>query len=360
LLQMPQAASPVVFVCIVNWNKKKETLDCLRSVLAQDYANLRVVVVDNGSTDDSVAAFRDLGRAIDLIEHQENSGFTGGSNAGLRYARDRGADYVWLLNNDSECTPEILSLLIDYAESRPKVGMVSPVIADRHSRVDNFTIGRIDLATGQVYYAANSQDAKAMQERYPQDILLKGTALLLKRQLIESIGLFDDRFFAYCEDNDYSMRCAAAGFRAECVFSARIYHDEGSPGDHWRPPHAFYYATRNGFLFWRKHARFPRAWKYARWHACSTFRLLARGGYERTRTEAFADGLWSGVRGTTGRWEPSCASHHMPLLLRRMFVANPALSLALMEANNLRAIWRAIRSPYRKACHIGTAGQSGE
>ena len=334
--------APKVFVCILSWNKCDETLSCLRSVFAQDYPNFRVVVVDNGSTDGSLPALRSLGDRIDLIEHRENLGFTGGCNAGMRHALAHGGAYVWLLNNDTECRSETLSLLIDYAETRPEVGMVSPVITVRGSGVDKYAVGRLDLATGQTEETADPREAEAMQERYPQQIMLKGTALLLKRSLIERIGFLDERFFAYCEDNDYSMRCAAAGFRAACATTARIYHDEGLPGRGWREPYAFYYAVRNGILFWRKHARGLAAWKYARWHACTIFRVLARDGYGKAATEAFADGLWSGLRGITGRWEPSCPSHHMPFLLRRLFVATPALSLGLLEADP-RAVLRALR-----------------
>jgi GT2 family glycosyltransferase len=325
-------ASPKIFVCILNWNKRDDTLHCLEAVLAQNYPDLRAVVVDNGSTDDSVPALRALGDRIDLIENKENFGFTGGCNTGMRHALAHGGDYVWLLNNDSECDPETLSRLVAYAEARPDIGMVSPIIADLRTREDSFAVGRLDLATGIDSQTADAAEAQAMQERYPGQIMLKGTALLLKRSLIERVGFLDERFFAYCEDNDYSVRCAAAGFRAACVTTERIYHDEGQPGGGWRKPYAYYYAVRNGILFWRKHATGLLAWKYARWHACTIFRLLARSGYGGAETEAFADGLWSGLRGGTGRWEPSSSLHHMPYLLRRIFITMPALWLSLMEA----------------------------
>jgi GT2 family glycosyltransferase len=343
---MARAALPKVFVCVLSWNKREDTLSCLQSVFAQDYQNLRVVVVDNASVDGSPEALRELGRRIDLIEHQDNLGYTGGCNAGIRHALAQGGDYVWLLNNDCESEPNTLSLLVDYAEARPEIGMVSPVISDRRTGVDSYAVGRIDLATGLMEETADAEDAEAMQQRYPTQVRLKGTALLLKRRLIERVGLLDERFFAYCEDNDYCVRSAAAGFRAACVTAARVYHDEApaGPGQPWRNPYAFYYAVRNGLLFWRKHAHGMARWKYSRWHACTIFRVLARGGYGQEETGAFADGLWDGVCGVTGRWEPSRRSHPMPALLRRMFVARPALLLGLMEADP-RAVLRGFRRP---------------
>jgi hypothetical protein len=337
---------PKVFVCILSWNKRDHTLSCLQSVFAQDYANMRVVVVDNGSTDGSLQALREMAGRIDLIEHRENLGFTGGCNAGMRYALAHGGDYVWLLNNDAECSPDTLSRLIGYAQAHPEVGMVSPVICDRGNGVDAYAVGRLDLATGQFEETADAREATSLEQRYPMQIMLKATALLLKRSLIEQVGLFDDGFFAYCEDNDYCVRSAAAGFRAACVTDARVYHDERPArlGEPWRTPAAVYYASRNGQLFWRKHGHGMARWKFGRWHACTIFRLVARGGFEQEQIEAYADGLWSGLRGATGRWDPGLSSHRMPILLRRMIVSHPTLSLALLETNP-RAVLRAIRHP---------------
>jgi GT2 family glycosyltransferase len=337
------AAAPKVFVCILNWNKRDDTLRCIDAVLAQDYPNLRTVVIDNASTDDSLSALRALGDRIDLIEHAENLGYTGGCNAGMRHALANGGDYVWLLNNDSDCEPDTLSRLVAYAEARPDVGMVTPIIVNRRTGKDCFAVGRFDLVTGLGEETAGVAEAEAMQEQYPRNVLLKGTALLVKRALIEKIGFLDDRFFAYMEDSDYCVRCAVAGFRAACVTTARIYHDEGLPDGGWRKPYAYYYMMRNGILFWHKHASGLASWKCLRWYACTVFRMIARSGYGRAETEAFADGLWSGLRGITGRWEPSRPSHRMPSPLRRLFAAKPALTFALMEANP-KGVLRAISS----------------
>ena len=98
-------------------------------------------------------------------------------------------------------------------------------------------------------------------------------------------------------------------------------------------PYAYYYMMRNGILFWHKHASGLASWKCLRWYTCTVFRMIARSGYGRAETEAFADGLWSGLRGITGRWEPSRPSHRRPSPLRRLFAAKPALTFALMEAD---------------------------
>lgn len=331
--ELDHVAAPKVFVCILNWNKPEVTLQCLRAVQSQDYANFRVVIVDNGSTDGSVAAFRALGDTIDLVEIKENIGFTGGANAGLRYVLVQGGDYVWLLNNDCECGPGTLRRLVQYAEEHSDIGMVSPIITDRRSGEDSYAVGRIDLASGITDQTADAAKAEVMQARYRSQIMLKGTALLLKRSVIERVGFFDEQLFMYCEDNDYAVRSVAKGFGAACVTTERVYHDEGRPGGGWREPYAYFYSVRNGILFWRKYGRGLLSWKAARWHICTMFRVLARSGYGKAETEAFADGLWAGLLCRTGRWDPSSPSHRMPFVLRHVFVYMPALSLGLIELN---------------------------
>lgn len=328
-----EAVGPAVFVCVLNWNSIKNTLACLDAVFAQDYTDIYVIVVDNGSTDGSVETLRGLGDRVAFIENKENLGFTGGCNVGIRYALSRGADYVWLLNNDSECEPNTLSQLVAYGEARHEVGMLSPIIVNRQTGKHAFALRRLDLQTGLDEHALEPDDIRNLQETHPDQIMIRGTALLLKRTLIQAIGYFDDAMFAYCEDDDYCVRCAKAGFRAACVTTARVYHDEGHPGSGWRKPYAYYYAVRNGIRFWRKHSTGVTSWKRARWQVCIMFRVLARTGYGKAETKALADGLWSGLRGGVGRWDPTQPGHRMPALLRVLFTLNPALMLACMEAD---------------------------
>jgi GT2 family glycosyltransferase len=333
---------PKVFVCILNWNGIQDTLICLKSALSQDYPDFRVVVVDNGSTDGSTQILRKFESSIDLIENKENLGFTGGCNAAIRHALSKSGDYVWLLNNDCECEHGTLTRLVAYAEEHPETGMVSPIITNRRNGEDSFAARRLDLTTGLDYPTANAEEAEKLQAQWPTQIMILGTALLVKRTLIEKIGLLDDRFFAYGEDTDFCVRSSQAGFRAACVTTARVYHADGLPDGGWRRPHGYYYAVRNGIHFWRKHVKGLTAWKFALWHTCMMFRILARAGYGRAETEAFADGLWSGLRGVTGRWEPNKPQHQMPPVLRKLFCLRPALTLGVIEANP-KAVLRAFR-----------------
>ncbi len=119
-----------VFIVILNWNGIADTLECLASVKKLDYPSCRTIVVDNGSDDGSPERLKAECPDIALIEHRANLGFTGGANAGIRYALAHGADYVWLLNNDSIVEPNSLSALVAAAKSDEAMGLVSPLIYD--------------------------------------------------------------------------------------------------------------------------------------------------------------------------------------------------------------------------------------
>ncbi len=119
--------SPLVHISILNWNNAPDTLACLDSVFALDYPNFRVLVVDNGSTDDSVEAIRGRYPALEILQTGANLGYAGGNNAGIRQILAAGAEYVCLLNNDTMVAPDFLSALVG-AMDDPEVGIAGPLV----------------------------------------------------------------------------------------------------------------------------------------------------------------------------------------------------------------------------------------
>src|SRR5262245_13324392 len=111
--------SPKVAVILVNWNGKADTLACLESLRQDSYVNKQAIVVDNGSTDDSVRVIRDSFPATTLLEAGANLGFTGGNNIGIEHALRSGADYIFLLNNDTTVDPSAIFALVQSAEMAP-------------------------------------------------------------------------------------------------------------------------------------------------------------------------------------------------------------------------------------------------
>ncbi len=238
-----------VAVVILNWNAAEMTRRCLEVARAACAEPVHWIVVDNGSA----APIGGLGEDVTVIRNAENLGFAGGVNVGLRRGFGGGAEHVWLLNNDAEPLAGSLARLLEVARADARVGLASPVVL-------NLDMGdAIDWCGGiwrdGIYEKTRDPAEFARWEaQWPERVWLVGTALLVSRRLIERIGYFDEKLFAYYEDNDMSRRSAAAGFRNVLVADAAVRHHSGNlkerPGE--RPPYYYYLMVRNELLLLRK------------------------------------------------------------------------------------------------------------
>lgn len=240
---------PAVSVVILNWNKAELTRHCLECARRTTTLKPQWIVVDNGST----IKLSGMADDVIVIRNERNLGFAGGVNTGLRRALSDGASYVWLLNNDAEPLMGALDRLVRAAEEDPRIGLASPVILNSD---DN---GAIDwhgsLWQHGVYRYTHDQTVyERWVEQAPDRICLTGTAMLISRRLIEAIGDFDERLFAYWEDTDISIRTGLAGFRAVVVPEASVQHSCGTDAldAESRPPYYYYLMTRNELLVLRK------------------------------------------------------------------------------------------------------------
>jgi len=253
--------TPLVEIIVLNWNGLSDTLDCLTSLQGLDYPNYGVIVVDNGSVDGSVEAIQAQFPAVTLIETGENLGYTGGNNAGLRYTLARGADYVLLLNNDTEVAPDSVSRLVDAAEADPSVGVAGPTIYyyDRPDVIWSAG-GAIDWRQGWTHMVGLDESDIGQLGHEPREVdFVTGCALLIKKAVLERVGLLDDRFFAYYEETEWCVRIARAGYRIIHVPQAKIWH-KISPGAQSDSPVVHYYMTRNRLLFLKATGAAVNAW----------------------------------------------------------------------------------------------------
>jgi hypothetical protein len=331
-----QQGAPLVVIVVLNWNKWQLTLDCLRSLYGLTYKNFRILLIDNGSTDESLAHFQNLPRQVTLVANAENLGYTGGNNMAMARALAEGADYVWLVNNDAVVAPDSLPLLVAAAEREPGLGMVSPLLKGYERDTEFNPAGfLVHLDRPALEVTTDAETARRWQEAMPDRFALVGTALLVRRALIERIGGFDDRLFAYDEDIDLSIRCVQAGFRNAVEFAATVYH-------HPRPasatdgrvvaPHVYYFMTRNDILLWCKHCTRGRAWKAAIWvlrRRLGHIRDQQLRGRHDDVVEAMLSGLWDGWRGVGGRYDPR---RRMPAPLRGLLLASPGVWIGLLDA----------------------------
>ena len=250
-------------IVVLNWNDSDETLSCLESLRGLDYPSFDVVVVDNGSTDDSVATIRERHPEVTVLEARSNLGFTGGNNLGLRWALDCGADYGLLLNNDTELTPSFLTLIVAAAEEDPHVGIAGPLIL-YYDRPDTIWSagGHIDWLRGTANMIGLNESDAGQFGATPHDVdFVTGCALLIKADVMRRLGLLDDRFFAYYEDTEWCLRAWRAGYRTVLVPQARIWH-KISPIAREASPSVHYLMTRNRLLFLRAMRAGMPAWLY--------------------------------------------------------------------------------------------------
>ncbi len=251
LLPGPTTATPPrVAIIILNWNGLEDTPACLASLNRLDYPAYDIVVVDNGSSDNSVAAIRAAYPQVTLIETGDNLGYVGGNNIGLKWAKAAGVDYALLLNNDTEVTPDFLSLLVETAEADPMIGIVGPTIYyfDRPEVIWSAG-GIINWKRGNTCMIGLDEVDRGQFGQTPQPVdFVTGCALLIKMPLVEQVGPLDPRFFAYYEEAEWCVRVARAGYKILHVPQAKIWH-KISPVTREASPQVHYYMTRNRLLF---------------------------------------------------------------------------------------------------------------
>jgi GT2 family glycosyltransferase len=243
-------AGPRVGIVVLNWNQPTDTLACLESLRHVSYPAYQVILVDNGSTDGSPALVRERHPDVTLIQNPTNLGFAGGNNVGIARALRDEADYVMLLNNDTELAPEMLRTLVDVAEGDPTIGVVGPKIYyyDEASVIWSAG-GGVDKLGQPWHYQADQVDDGSRQHNEDVDYVT-GCAILVKRGVIDAIGALDERFFIYFEETEWCARARRAGYRVVYVPSARMWH-KIQPTARPLSRRYLYLMTRNRLLYLR-------------------------------------------------------------------------------------------------------------
>ena len=222
---MSDPSGPLVSILIVNYNGASLLRDCLGSLAAVTYARREVLLVDNGSTDDSlkvVTAFP----GVKVIRSDRNLGFAGGNNLGLPHCV---GDYVLLLNSDTIVRPDFLEPLVEYMNQNPRVGVAQgKMLLSRHHDVLD-VCGSFLTRFGFLYhYGYWKPDAPKYHHDYPV-FTAKGACMMIRPSLIPKVGgyLFNEDFFCYYEETDFCHRVWLAGHETHFVHRSVIQHLQG-------------------------------------------------------------------------------------------------------------------------------------
>lgn len=305
---------PIVIAVLLNWNRSEYTISCVESLLKSKVPPDSIIVVDNGSIDGSPELIEKRYPSIELIRNNCNLGFAAGSNQGIRRAIDDGADFVWVLNNDTLVDPECLYELLEASRRFPtgacfsgKIYLVNP------NNVIWYAGGyRHKLHLAPVHWGEGKTE-NGKQEETRVVSFLSGCCMLFPRWALDSLGFFIEDYFTYSEDNEWCWRATSAGAQLFYVPRAKLWHhvsasaeeDNKASGSTSITAESWFYRVRNHLWTVRLWAKPP----IRKYFALSTSVMvelkmialhLVRKDYARARS--ICKGIYHGICKPVPRW----------------------------------------------------------
>jgi GT2 family glycosyltransferase len=252
-------ARPYVVSVILNTNRCEDTLECLASLARGGYSNHRAIVLDNASTDGSAEAIRQRFPEVQVLPLVENLGYAGNNNVGIAAALAQGADWVFVLNEDTVLAEDCLDRLMAVAGQDPAIGVVGPMVYHHDEPgVIQSAGGKISRSWDSFHLGQNTPDEGQFTDPHRVD-WISGCAILVRRAVIEQVGAIDPRYFYFWEETEWCLRARRAGWRIVHVPLAKLWH-KGVQRDYRPKPTVTYYATRNRLLTLAKHAAPAGVW----------------------------------------------------------------------------------------------------
>jgi len=249
---------PLVSIITVNYNQSAVTKDFLASLQNITYPEIEVIVIDNGSPDDTPGKLLNEFPHIHLILSPENLGFAGGNNLGVKVAKGK---YCLFINNDTELEPDFLEPLVERMESSPDIGILSPKIKFHHTpdtiQYAGYTpYHRITLRQHLVGFR---QKDNGQYDAGGYTFAGHGAAMMVPMSVIKEVGMMAELFFLYYEEHDWCERIKRAGYKAYYEPKSTVWHKESISTGKESSLKA-YYITRNRILFARRNVRKGLRW----------------------------------------------------------------------------------------------------
>ena len=258
---------PLIYIIVLNYNRREDTLDCLSSLFRMDYPNFKVLMVDNASSDGTADAVRRQYPQAEVLQNEKNLMYAGGNNAGIELALEHGADWVLLLNNDTVVDERLLSEMMDAAHAHPEAGVLGPMIyyyppeggkggggtggsearrgagtGGSRSRKATVGVGGMGGRPKKIWYAGGivklwmgltahrglREEDTGQYGKVEATDYVTGCAMLISRECLDKVGLLDTSYGMYAEDVDFSLRASSAGFALLFVPGGKVWHKVSS------------------------------------------------------------------------------------------------------------------------------------
>lgn len=250
-------------IIIVSWNSYEVTAPCLESLRQLEYSDFEVIVVDNGSNDNSLEKFRSNFPEVTLLSNKENMGFTGGNNTGIQYALDKDKDLIMLLNNDTVVTKEFATILVKRLSNSLDIGAIQPKIMYNQERDIIWNAGGILNEFFLLTKPIGLDEKDKGQYDEPREIdWVTGCCFLVRSNVVKEIGLLDQKFFIYYEDSDWSLKIRKRGYKLWYEPNSLIYHEVGMSNRNRKghnegniSPFTRYQIIRNHLFMVRRYSR---------------------------------------------------------------------------------------------------------
>ncbi len=243
----------MIHIITLNWNGYEDTSELLNSLKKINSPEFKVFVVDNNSTGDDVQKLElNYNGFIDILKCDSNLGFAGGNNVGIKQALNENADFILLINNDTVVEPDFLKVLMDKIDSETDIGIVAPQINYYNNP------NKIWSAGGKIKKIRSSGFARG--DIYEKDIstndrfvdFVSGCCMLIKKEVFQKVGLFDEKFFLYVEDADFCYRVRKAGYKILIASLSKIFHKIHNSTQNELQTIPLYYTTRNRLYLAKK------------------------------------------------------------------------------------------------------------
>ncbi len=220
---------PRVYIIVLNYKRRDDTLECLGSLFRMDYPNYKVLVVDNASSDGTADAVREAYPDAEALENETNLMYAGGNNEGIKLALARGAEWILLLNNDTVVDSRLLPEMLKAADMRPDAGVIGPTIyyyssKGRARETIWYAGGIVKLWMGLTAHRGIREEDTGRYGRIEETDYVTGCAMLISRACFEKVGLLDTSYGMYAEDVDFSLRARRAGFGLVFAPGGRVWH----------------------------------------------------------------------------------------------------------------------------------------